>query len=115
MPTESPVLSQQCKEALSEFRDLLKLKLQDNLLHILLFGSTARGEATRESDIDVLVILKNKDDTSQEAVLDAVVDVNIKHDVFISVIIKSKAEYQYPPFRQTLLYTSIREEGFPVW
>jgi len=34
---------------------------------IILFGSTARGEATPESDIDVLIAVKNKDENSEPA------------------------------------------------
>ena len=44
-------------EILQDFVKELKKKFSDNFFQVLLFGSHARGEATEESDIDVLVVL----------------------------------------------------------
>jgi len=40
-----------------------KIKGFEDILSIVLFGSVARGEATRESDIDIAIIYSKKDDT----------------------------------------------------
>ena len=48
-------------EGLERFKGALQSLLRDNLLSLRLFGSRARGEGTEESDLDVLVIVKEKD------------------------------------------------------
>lgn len=45
------------KEVLEEYRDTLRSCCADQLERLILFGSEARGEATAESDIDVLVVV----------------------------------------------------------
>lgn len=32
---------------------------QDELIQLILFGSRARGDAKQDSDIDILIVLKN--------------------------------------------------------
>ena len=44
-----------------KFAEALKTELGDFLMGVVVFGSSARGESTKKSDIDVLVIT---DDTS---------------------------------------------------
>jgi len=41
------------------FVDILKQKLGDDLVSVVLFGSVAKGEARVDSDIDLLVIARN--------------------------------------------------------
>lgn len=49
------------REAILFFIDSLKYSLSDNLVKAILFGSQARGNATKDSDFDFLIILKKKD------------------------------------------------------
>lgn len=53
----------QREELLKILREV-KLKLQeilgDDLVEVVLFGSYARGEATEESDVDLLVVVKRR-------------------------------------------------------
>jgi len=46
------------REALDLFTERIKEHEGDNLRKVILFGSVARGEAQKDSDIDVLAILK---------------------------------------------------------
>ena len=46
------------REALEDFVKLVKKEFSENLSQVLIFGSHARGEATEESDLDLLVVLK---------------------------------------------------------
>ena len=52
-------LQEQC--ALAHFKKSLQLLLVDNLLSLRLFGSRARGEGAADSDLDVLLVLQEKD------------------------------------------------------
>ncbi len=46
------------KPLLTQLYDYLKSTYQNNLKQIILFGSEARGNATSESDIDILIVLE---------------------------------------------------------
>jgi predicted nucleotidyltransferase len=50
----------------SELRSALEAHYGDRLARLLLYGSQARGDARRYSDIDVLVVLKDEVDSSAE-------------------------------------------------
>jgi predicted nucleotidyltransferase len=52
---------------LTELRRALKKKYGQRLKKIVLFGSYARGEATPESDMDVLIVLDDLKSTYKEA------------------------------------------------
>jgi len=55
----------------NEFASELKLELADFLKGVILFGSTARREATKESDIDVLVVTDDLSFQLTEALIEA--------------------------------------------
>jgi len=57
-PTYMDHLTEKEKQALKELVDELKKLYGDNLSHVILYGSKARGDANSGSDIDVLVVLK---------------------------------------------------------
>jgi len=54
--------------------------LSGNVLDVRLFGSEARGEATLESDIDVLVVVQPESERAalEDRVIDIAFDVNLE-------------------------------------
>ena len=92
----------------------LKSKLtalyQDRLLHLTLFGSQARGEAGKESDIDVLIVLKPPVNAGAEIkhTSKIVADLSLQHDVVISCLFMDEDHYST---RNTPLLRNIRREG----
>ena len=53
---------------LNQLRDDLHSALGDNLERVTLYGSQARGDALPDSDVDVLVVLRQADEAIQETV-----------------------------------------------
>jgi len=47
------------KELARRFTEALRERLGERLLAVALFGSVARGEATPDSDIDLLVVVSD--------------------------------------------------------
>ena len=62
------------KQILNKFKRKLLIRFKDDLISLVLFGSVARGTARKESDIDVLIILKDAPDSYYER-LKPVVDI----------------------------------------
>ena len=65
------------KQILDKFSQLLLEKFSDNLISLFLFGSVARGTAKTESDIDLLIILKDAPDSYYKR-LEPVIDIELK-------------------------------------
>lgn len=85
------------------------------LVKLVLYGSKARGDSHRESDIDVLLVLRDEFDwRTKHAVYDVCFDINIEYDVLIQPIIYSQARYDDPLIRATPLYQNVLEEGVAV-
>jgi predicted nucleotidyltransferase len=83
------------------------------LASLILFGSHARGEATPESDIDVLVVLKGTVNPSEEIKRTSkfISNLCLQENVVISRIFTSQERYstENSPF-----FLSVRREGIPL-
>ena len=75
------------KEILSEFRDEVQKLYGKRLKSIILYGSWTRGDATDESDIDVLVVLEGRVIPGEEIdrMIDIITGMNLKYGVLLSV------------------------------
>ena len=95
-------------------RGLLSI-LPGQAVQIVLSGSTARGTATPESDVDIAVFLRDKLTAIQEDQLSGfIVDLNLKYDKVFSVIDIDQQTYlkwrSVSPF-----YQSVDREGIVLW
>ena len=54
--------------ALSEYLTILRREYRDKVVDVLLFGSVARGDYDEESDIDILVVVKNGEAKLQDEI-----------------------------------------------
>lgn len=108
------IIPDRADKAIKEFCEFLRRELGANLLEIRLFGSVARGTATPESDIDILVLVRREDSAAREAIIEAAVEINLKHDVVVSPVIMSADRYSAPLFKETHFYKSLQEEGIPL-
>jgi len=79
--------------------DELKLRLSDlygdRLAQLILYGSQARGEASEDSDIDVLIVLKGEVDPCEELdrVGDVVYDISYQHDTLVTCVFVPEDRY----------------------
>lgn len=101
------------REILKEFREEIEKLYGKRLKSIILYGSWARGDATEESDIDVLIVLGGKVIPGKEIdrMIDIITEINLKHGVLISVYPIS--EEGYSTINSPLLI-NVRREGVPA-
>ncbi len=81
------------EKALTEFINSIKTKYGAKIDRIILFGSYARGDYRKESDIDVLVIWKGDEVDGWNSLEREAVEVLFKYGSFISLKIISPNEY----------------------
>ncbi len=82
---------------------------------IILYGSQARGQATEQSDLDLLVLQSSKMSTHEKnSIHDALYEIGLENDIVISALIKSVPDWERPISKATPLYQAIQKEGILV-
>jgi predicted nucleotidyltransferase len=103
------------EKAKNELALAMKNLFGNNLNEVILFGSYARNQQDEESDIDIMVLVK-EDQLSLKAytqsIAEIVTDINLQYDVVLSVILQSTDEFE--EYKAVLLfydYTAGRNTG----
>jgi len=100
------------REAIELLADGLREHWVPDLFQLFLFGSKARGDDGPHSDIDVLVVLKERaEDKERSIVSDIVYDVLETCGVFIQVVVLSATQFEHPTGQLRWLTSFVREEG----
>ena len=105
-------LSKQEKKALAEFEALLQKEFPRRFKKLILFGSKARGDSNRNSDIDLLVVMsKNGKETARKVAMLTHSPI-AKYMVDISPIIVEEERFfkVWSP-----LLEHITKEGIIIW
>ncbi|MBM4045109.1 MAG: nucleotidyltransferase domain-containing protein [Planctomycetes bacterium] len=79
---------------------------------VLLYGSVARGRQGPESDYDVLVLTENLLSTrEEEEVGDALFDLELEHEVVISLLFFTKEQWGTSLYRAMPLHREVERDG----
>ena len=83
------------------------------LVRVVLFGSYARGEATPDSDVDVLVVLRGETDSYAEAdpLAGVVVDLIASYGIATSFVAIGEADFEEAAWP---LLTNVRRDGLEL-
>ena len=98
---------------LQELRRRFEQLYGDRLVHLVLFGSRARGDAEPDSDIDVLVVLNGPVNAGEEIGRTGgiIAEVSLENNVVISCVFMDRHRYEH---KNGPLLRNIRKEGVPV-
>lgn len=104
-------------EAINETINILRDLLKENLIKIILYGSYARGDNNKLSDIDIFVLVKNKKEelnTILNLIIDNLFELDLKYNVTINPLIENTQIYnQYKD--NSLLFENIEKEGVVLY
>ena len=103
-------------DILTNFTDGVRQILGKSLVKIVLYGSYARGDASNQSDIDVMILVDLSDKQIklvENQIYDLAFDIELETGKDISPIIKNIHQYEY--WQEDLpFYRNIRDEGVTV-
>ncbi|MBU0510804.1 MAG: nucleotidyltransferase domain-containing protein [Chloroflexi bacterium] len=98
---------------LTEFKKEIARLYSKRLKEMILYGSWARGNATEDSDIDLMIVLAGDVIPGREIdrMIDIITETNLRHDVLISVYPISAKNYSTV---NSPLLLNVRREGIPA-
>jgi uncharacterized protein len=101
--SEAKALNLLARHMLAEFGE--------RVVDIILFGSKARGESSPESDIDVLVVLRNPSAQDLKQAGGIGFDVWSESGVFLALQVIDEADWNFEANMQTLFYLNLQRDG----
>ena len=110
-PVNMAEKDRQAIEAL--IRRLLELFV-DNFLSIVLFGSKARGDDMPQSDIDMLIIIKEEEWTVKHAIRTLGARISLENDVLFNLYVIEQSKWKWMQEIDHPLYRRIIDEGIDL-
>lgn len=107
-------LTKKDKEALMLFKEQLNEELPEQVKSIRLFGSKARGDATEESDVDVLVVVKQHEKESWDKVIQLASGIITETGVVISPKVFSEERIHERRRRRNVFMQMVDKESIPL-
>lgn len=101
------------KKAIWEATRILKERFP--VKEVILFGSKARGDSSKESDIDLLLLTAEPLNwRERHAIVDALFDVEMKHDVVISIMVNTIYDWNKGVCTALPIHEEITREGVSI-
>lgn len=102
------------QQAVRLFSKKANALLGNKLVKLKLFGSKVRGDSSSESDIDILIVVRERDFATGEQISEIAADINVTLDVVISPVIYSVHEYERNRYFKTLFIENVEREGVAI-
>lgn len=109
--TTAPYLVGEKREALAQFLARLEAECADDIKRVILFGSSARGEADAESDVDLMIVTRGGIETARK-VRKWYLEQRMS---WITAILYSEEQYREDQQFKPPLYVNVRRDGIELW
>ena len=100
--------------ALKEFLTKLRDQHGSEVVLVSLFGSKVRSDFDEESDIDVLLVVENRNSQLWEDIVEIETELMLKHDTVISSLIMGRDNYEWHLRHRAPLYRNMEREGIEL-
>ena len=104
-------LTPQEEKAVLAFKDRLLKEFGDRVVDLRLFGSRARGEGDEESDLDLLVLLKDDAAPRRSRIFEIAADILLEHEIDVSPLAMTEGHFEELKRRERLLPQEIERDG----
>ncbi|MDN5942529.1 MAG: nucleotidyltransferase domain-containing protein [Nitrospira sp.] len=99
---------------IEQFKRWVEERFPGELIRLVLFGSKARGEATADSDLDVLAIVRSEDWRLGDEIRDIGYELEVAHGVVLSIQVMGERHYQELKARGSTFLANVEREGLAV-
>jgi predicted nucleotidyltransferase len=102
------------ENVLKELKYTVEGLLGDRLVKMVLYGSQAKGDFDKESDIDIAIIIRDLSRELKHHILDNVAELEMRYLTPLSVHIFSENEFEHLKRRERRIALDIEREGVPL-
>lgn len=106
-----PILQNE-KKALNILKAELNKRYE--LVDFKIYGSKVKGLDSPESDLDVMVVLKNSSPSIESEIDDLIFEINLRNDCLITAIFFDQKELVDGPLSESPIYKKIALEGIAL-
>jgi predicted nucleotidyltransferase len=101
-------------QAVQKLLSQIKAAYGKQIRQAMLFGSKARGNASKDSDIDILLLIEKETWELRDEIVGIAADINLEADLLIDVRVIGIERWQQMAKIQSGLYRTISEDAIPL-
>ena len=99
---------------IEEFKRRIEGRFPGELIRLVIFGSKARGEATPESDVDLLAVIQSENWRLGDEIRGVGYALELEHGVVLSIQVISRNHYERLRANGTQFFHVLEQEGVVV-
>jgi len=103
------------RQAVQEFVDALVTAFPERIKLMRLFGSRARGEGDKESDLDLLIVVDKEDEKLDDKIIDLMGEIGEEYIQLIAPLTISSYELENLNYQLYRLLMEVRGGGIDFW
>lgn len=104
-------MPKQIENLLLAYRNELSKILNSHIKKAILYGSYARGDFDKDSDIDIMILVDLDDfKTCEDKIIDLTYDFNLEHGVEIKPVVQNISHFEHWK-NAYIFYNNISREG----
>ncbi|MEK6655811.1 MAG: nucleotidyltransferase domain-containing protein [Nitrospirota bacterium] len=104
-------LTQREKDIINEFKSKVAEAYPDEVINIIVFGSKARGDASEESDIDILVVTASDDWQMADKIRDIGYYLELENNLVLSIQVVGQDHVKYLKKIRSQFIRNVEREG----
>ena len=107
-------MSEKEKYAIEGFSKSIKSNIGESVISMSVFGSKVRGDYNEASDIDILIIVKERSLWVMDKIAEITSALNIEHNLSIAPVVFSEQEYAMNVIMDSPFTASVCSEGLSL-
>jgi predicted nucleotidyltransferase len=109
-----PRLAAKERRVLEEFKKKIQENYPEEQVYLTLFGSRARGEAAKESDMDILVVIRSEDWKLGDRIRELGYDLELRQGIVLSIQVMSQRHVEQLKEIGSQFLHEVEREGIVV-